>query len=197
MGRKTPTKEQKQWLKDNGYTEKQIDAFWEDCRSTNPVVNAFSKNGGTWRDMSISVLKDLPTQKRRDLEYIKNKEKEEQKEKTRLAKTEAEKKYYEDHFEEIVYNKMCNKESLTEEESRRLVCDECSQATIIEENKNPELGRWAQNVKTIVKIFDKYFAFQWQLGLTEYQENSYDLDPVEVSPNTYEKTITVTEWLPV
>lgn len=31
MGRKTPTKEQKQWLKDNGYTEKQIDAFWEDC----------------------------------------------------------------------------------------------------------------------------------------------------------------------
>lgn len=27
MGRKTPTKEQKQWIKNNGYTEKQIDAF--------------------------------------------------------------------------------------------------------------------------------------------------------------------------
>lgn len=25
MGRKTPTKEQKQWIKNNGYTEKQID----------------------------------------------------------------------------------------------------------------------------------------------------------------------------
>lgn len=197
MGRKTPTKEQKQWLKDNGYTEKQIDAFWEYCRWTNPVVNAFSKNGGTWRDMSISVLKDLPTQKRRDLEYIKNKKEEKQKEKARLAKAEVDKKYYEDHFEKIVYDKICNKESLTEEESKRLVCGDYGQAIIIEENKSPELGRWTQNVKTIVKIFDKYFAFQWQLGLTEYQENSYDLDPVEVFPNTYEKTITVTEWLPV
>lgn len=73
MWRKTPTKEQKQWLKDNGYTEKQIDAFWEDCRSTNRVINAISNSGGTWRDMSIFVLKELPTQKQRDLEYIKKK----------------------------------------------------------------------------------------------------------------------------
>lgn len=71
--------------------------FWEDCRSTNSVINAISNNGGTWRDMSISVLKQLPTQKQRDVEYIKKK----------------------------------------------------------------------------------------------------DLEPVEVFPNTYEKTITVTEWLPV
>ena len=155
MWRKTPTKEQKQWLKDNGYTEKQIDAFWEDCRSTNRVINAISNEGGTWRDMSIFVLKELPTQKQRDLEYIKNKKEEEQKEKDRLAKAEAEKKYY------------------------------------------PDINRWTQNVETIIKIRDKYFAFRWQLGLTEYQENSYDLEPVEVFPNTYEKTIAITEWLPV
>mgnify|MGYP004710333521 CR=1 FL=1 len=195
MGRKTPTKEQRQWIKDNGYTEKQIDAFWEDCRSTNPVVNAFSNNGGTWRDMSISVLKDLPTQKQRDIEYIKKKEQEEEKEKARLAKAEAEKKYYEDHFEEIVYNKICNKESLTKEESERLVCGD-SRAEIIEENKSPDLNRWTQDIKTIIKIFDKYFAFQWQLDLTQYQENLYDLCPVEVTPHTYKKTITVTQWIP-
>lgn len=47
MGRKTPTKEQKQWIKENGYTEKQIDIFWEDCRSTNPVINAVSNSGYT------------------------------------------------------------------------------------------------------------------------------------------------------
>lgn len=110
MWRKTPTKEQKQWIKDNGYTEKQIDTFWEDCRSTNRVINAISNEGGTWRDMSIFVLKELPTQKQRDLEYIKNKKEEEQKEKDRLAKAEAEKKYYENHFEEIVYSKIRNGE---------------------------------------------------------------------------------------
>lgn len=28
--RKTPTAEQKQWMKENGYTEKQMDAFWQE-----------------------------------------------------------------------------------------------------------------------------------------------------------------------
>lgn len=196
MGRKTPTKEQKQWIKNNGYTEKQIDAFWEDCRSTNSVINAISNNGGTWRDMSISVLKQLPTQKQRDVEYIKKKEQEEEKEKARLAKAEAEKKYYENHFEDIVYSKIRNGELLTKDESERLVCGN-SRAEIVEENKDPDTNRWTQNVETIIKLRDKYFAFRWQFGLTEYQENSYDLEPVEVFPNTYEKTITVTEWLPV
>lgn len=196
MGRKTPTKEQKQWIKDNGYTEKQIDAFWEDCRSTNSVINAISNNGGTWRDMSISVLKQLPTQKQRDVEHIKKKEQEEEKEKARLAKAEAEKKYYENHFEDIVYSKIRNGELLTKDESERLVCGN-SLAEIVEENKDPDTNRWTQNVETIIKLRDKYFAFRWQFGLTEYQENLYDLKPVEVFPNTYEKTITVTEWLPV
>lgn len=196
MGRKTPTKEQKQWIKDNGYTEKQIDTFWEDCRSTNPVVNALSNSGYTWRDMSISVLKKLPTQKQRDIEYIKKKEQEEEKEKNRLAKVEAEKKYYENHFEDIVYSKIRNGEPLTENESERLVCGD-SRAEIVEENKDPDINSWTQNVETIIKLRNKYFAFRWQLGLTKYQENSYDLEPVEVFPNTYEKTITVTEWLPV
>ena len=196
MGRKTPTKEQKQWIKNNGYTEKQIDAFWEDCRSTNSVINAISNNGGTWRDMSMSVLKQLPTQKQRDVEYIKKKEQEEKKEKARLAKAEAEKKYYENHFEDIVYSKIRNGELLTKDESERLVCGN-SRAEIVEENKDPDTNRWTQNVETIIKLRDKYFAFRWQFGLTEYQENSYDLEPVEVFPNTYEKTITVTEWLPV
>lgn len=196
MGRKTPTKEQKQWIKNNGYTEKQIDAFWEDCRSTNPVVNAISNNGGTWRDMSISVLKDLPTQKQRNIEYIKKKEQEEKEEKNRLAKAEAEKKYYENHFEDIVYSKIRNGELLTKDESERLVCGN-SRAEIVEENKDPDTNRWTQNVETIIKLRDKYFEFRWQFGLTKYQENSYDLEPVEVFPNTYEKIITVTEWLPV
>lgn len=195
MGRKTPTKEQRQWIKDNGYTEKQIDALWEDCRSTNSVINAISNDGGTWRDMSIFVLKKLPTQKQRDLEYIKKKEQEEEEEKTRLAKAEADKKYYENHFEEIVYSKIRNGEPLTEDESERLVCGD-SRAEIVEENKDPDINRWTQNVETIIKLRDKYFAFHWRLGLTEYQENSYDLVPVEVFPNTYKKTITVTEWLP-
>lgn len=136
-----------------------------------------------------------------NLEYIKNKKEEELKEKARLAKAKAEKKYYENHFEEIVYSKIRNGELLTKEESERLVCGdsraEIVRAEIVEENKDPDINRWTQNVETIIKLRDKYFAFRWQLDLTQYQENSYDLEPVEVFPNTYEKTIAVTEWLPV
>ena len=34
-------------------------------------------------------------------------------------------------------------------------------------------------------------------GLTECQENEFEDQPVEVRKHTYEKTIEVTEWIPI
>ena len=65
--RKTPTAEQKQWMKENGYTEKQMDAFWEENIESNPIIRNLNSNGMTWRDMSLSCVSQLPTQKERDL----------------------------------------------------------------------------------------------------------------------------------
>lgn len=49
--RKTPTVEQKAWMKENGYTVAQMDAFWEENADTNVVIKACKSAGKTWRDM--------------------------------------------------------------------------------------------------------------------------------------------------
>ena len=76
--RKTPTAEQKQWMKENGYTEKQMDEFWVDNIDTNHIIRSLNNSGMTWRDMNMSCVMKLPTQKERDLEALKKKEEEEQ-----------------------------------------------------------------------------------------------------------------------
>lgn len=46
-------------------------------------------------------------------------------------------------------------------------------------------------------LADRYFGIDWQRGLTEYQDDSFPYPPKEVKKHTYEKTVTVTEWIPV
>ena len=94
-------------------------------------------------------------------------------------------------FEKEMLEKIDNGDNLTEKELSRLVCDfEIDR----EEGHN---RRWTRSVKTIVRLGKRYFAIDWEEGLTECQENEFYHQPYEVWKNTYEKTITVTEWIKV
>lgn len=189
--RKTPTSEQKQWMKDNGYTEKQMDEFWADNIDTNPIIRSLNNSGMTWRDMNMSCVMKLPTQKERDRETIKKKEEEKQQKAEAEAKAKAEKEYYNKHFEEIMVNKIQNGEELTEEELEKLVWNYGI------ESDYGENRRWARHVTSIVKLCDRYFSVGWEEGLTERQENEFYEQPYEVKKHIYEKTIIVTEWVPM
>lgn len=57
-----------------------------------------------------------------------------------------------------------------------------------------ENRRWSRSVGVIIKIHDKYFSIDYEEGLTEYQENIYDNQPVEVERVEETKTITVVNW---
>lgn len=57
--------------------------------------------------------------------------------------------------------------------------------------------RWTESMTTIVQVADRFFKIDWERGLTEYQENEYWDQPVEVTPHEYEKTITVRDWIEV
>lgn len=187
--RKTATKEQKQWMQDNGYTEKQMDEFWLDNIDTNWIIRNLNNSGMSWRDMNMSCVMKLPTQKERDLEAIKKKEEEERIKMEAEARKKAEQEYYEEHFEEIMASKILNKEELEEGEIEELVWDyEVDRST-------GDNRRWTRTVTSIVKLCGKYFSIDWEEGLTEYQENQYYNQPYEVVKHTYEKTITVTEWV--
>lgn len=64
-------------------------------------------------------------------------------------------------------------------------------------NEDGDYGRWTMSVHTIVHLKDRYFAIDWERGLTENQDDEFWYQPVEVVPHTYEKTITVTEYIPL
>lgn len=94
-----------------------------------------------------------------------------------------------DNYEKELLEKIDNGEELTRSE----LCDIIFEFKV--ERKNGDNRRWSRNVNTISKIGDRYFSINWEEGLTESQENDYYDYPTEVEKKTYEKTITVTEWI--
>lgn len=190
IARKTPTAEQKQWMKENGYTEKQMDAFWEENIETNPIIRNLNSHGMSWRDMNMSCVSQLPTQKERDLEARRKKELEDKQKAEAEAKAKAEKEYYHEHFEEIMVQKILDGEKLSEKELREIIDFEI-------DREDGDNRRWSRTVTSILSMCGRYFALEWEEGLTEYQENEYYNQPYEVMKKTYQKTITVTEWIEV
>lgn len=186
--RKTPTPEQKAWMKESGYTESQLDSFWDDNIDTNTIVKNLNFHGLTWRDMNLSCVKQLPTQKERDLKFIAERAEKERAEKEAEEKKKADAEYYKEHFDEIMLVKIINGEELTKKELSELVFG-FGVETDYGENR-----RWSRTNTTIFCLKDRFFSVCWEEGLTEYQENEFYEQPFEVKRNTYEKTIMVTEW---
>lgn len=92
-------------------------------------------------------------------------------------------------YEVEMLNKIDSKAELTERELQSLVYefDEI-------EREEGDDRRWSRSITSIIKIGERYFALDWDKGLTECQENSFYEQPYEVEPHTYEKTITINEW---
>ena len=187
--RKTPTKEQKEWMKEAGYTNLQLDEFWNENIETNPIIKNLNAHGMTWRDLNLSCVMQLPTQKEKDLKAIEESAAKEKAEKEAEEKKKMDKKYYWEHFNEIMLNKIDAKEKLTEEELSELVYERGIET---EEGEN---RRWSRTNVTIVELENRHFSICWEQGLTEMQPNEFYDQPIEVEKKTYEKTITVTEWV--
>lgn len=182
-------KDIKPWLKENNLTWEDVDSIWKDCCEVNETCKWISKSGKTWSELSMHLIKQLPTLKQETLKQQKEKEEAEKKkaEEERIAKEKEE--YYWSHFEELMIQKIDKREKLSEKELRILV-QEYEIESEWEENH-----RWTRSVCTIVKLDERYFAVNWEEGLTECQEDEFYEQPYEVEKKTYEKTITVTEWL--
>lgn len=91
--------------------------------------------------------------------------------------------------EEYVIQKIDSGEELTEHELEELSWRFNEVDTIYGENR-----RWLRSVRSIIEICGRYFAIDWEEGLTECQENEFYNQPFEVEKKEYQKTITVTEW---
>lgn len=49
-------------------------------------------------------------------------------------------------------------------------------------------GRWEKQMTSFIEVGSRIFLFDWQRGLTEYQENYYE-QPIEVKKITNEKIV--------
>jgi hypothetical protein len=103
-------------------------------------------------------------------------------------------KYYEDHFEEVMIEKIKNADELTERELSRLAYE------YEIEREEGEDRRWSRTITSYVQLKDRFFIVNWEQGLTEMQDNEFYDQPYEVKKKTYEKVIpehkvTVTEWV--
>ena len=188
--RKLTTKaRRKEILKEMGYTETDMNKFWEQCKEVSLKVRVMSENGMDWTDLPESEIRKLPTL---EDEILKLRRQEEEKKEAELkAKKEKEEqeKYYYEHFDEIMLNKIDNGEPLTEDELRSLVFDWGEVERINGENR-----RWSRTVKSIIDIRGRKFAIEWEEGLTEHQEDCFYEQPYEVELHQEEKVIVVNTW---
>ena len=94
-------------------------------------------------------------------------------------------------FEKEILSKIDTGEKLSELELMKL-CYIC----YIWEEEYREL-RYGKEIKTIVKLDNRYFSIIWVRSVIGDSHNEYENQPVEVRKHTYEKTINVTEWIPI
>ena len=97
-----------------------------------------------------------------------------------------------DNYEKEFLKKYDSGHKFTEQEIRDALWDFYQ----VEETEHGH-HRWTEDMRTIIIVCGRYFRIWWERGLTEYQENCYHNQPVEVIPHEYEKLITVREWIEV
>ena len=183
------SKEVRAWLTESGYTVEQMDKFWEEAISFNIKVAAISKSGRTWRSLALSAIKGVPELKQLHEQAEAEKERAAKEKAEREEKERAEAEYYSKHFDEIILQKIEKGEPLDEDELSELVHE------YKVETHHGSNRRWTRTNTTIISLMGRYFRIHWEEGLTEYQEDKYMEQPIEVFKHTYQKMIEVTEWL--
>lgn len=87
-----------------------------------------------------------------------------------------------DEFEKVLLEKIDKGEKLNESEIQDLIEYEF-------ERKHGENRRWTRTVTSIIELGDRYFSINWEEGLTEYQENMYYNQPIEVEKKLIQKQL--------
>lgn len=177
------------FLKESGCTNEDMLNFWNELIPINWKVKNLHNNGKKWTDLPIHLIRELPTQKEKDLKYEEEKKLEAEKKRLEEEKKKEEKEYYENNFERIMVDKIARKENLTEKELSILVWN--YQVDIQEMDS----GRWTKSMRAIVELCGDLYSIMYAQGLTECQENEYPYQPVKVKKVELTKIIKVIEYV--
>ena len=169
----------KQLLTELRLTEQDMDRFWQDNINFgyNKTILALNRSGLNWRNLGVHAIRELPTQLEKDKHH-----KELMERVALIKKVEPIKK--------TAKEKLLSGETLSERDIRDLINE-----YEIEEIAG-DSGRWTRFMTTIIQVDGVFYSIDWQQGLTEMQCDEYLDQPVKVRKHTYQKMVTVVEWLP-
>lgn len=170
------------WLEKNGLTKKEVKQMWKECCEINAKCRMLNEAGKSWKDLPMSQIEKIPTYKENMLKTNTENMTEPSNNNTVELKEVSE--------SERLFQKIKNKERLSESEIRSLLWEYGEEVDEIEGGS----GRWTQFISTIVKLCGQYVRIDWQRGLTEMQENVYDEQPyfVEKKKRVIQKV--VVDW---
>ena len=189
--RKNSTKaERTALLKKLGYTEADMQKFWDECIPVNHKIRMLSNAGLNWTDLCIWQIEQLPTLKETTLKQLRDNAMQRIAVMNDKIRELGQKEYYAEHFDEIMVQKIDNGETLTEDELKALVWEYHNVARIEGENR-----RWSRTVRSVIKLCGRYFEIEWEQGLTENQEDQFFEQPYEVEQDTYKKVVEVHNWV--
>ena len=189
MGKRvnTTVKERKALLKELGYTEEDMQRFYDEAAEVNSKIQMLVKAGINWTQLTQYQMRQLPGLKERTLEQLAEQKKQEEAEHEAKKQKQSEKEYYNEHFEEIMLDKIEKGEKLTEKELNTLV-SEYEHAR----KESSQVYKNMRDVETIVKLGDKYFCINWTEDLGDWGEHMFSKQPYEVK--LVERVIKVEEW---
>lgn len=190
--RLTKTKGLIKWINESGHTVEEVQKEWDAAIAINVggLVGWLHKNGYDWRYLQTYQLDGLFGLAERTLSQRKAAEEEQKRKDEEELRKKQEEEYKRNHYDEYILNKIDAGEKLDESELRSLrwEFDEV-------ESQYGENRRWSRSVRSIIEIGGRYFALDWEEGLTELQEHEFYNQPIEVEKKEYSKTIVVTEWV--
>lgn len=179
-------KEIKAWLKEVNLGMAQVDFLWKELgENGNTLVDTLKRSGQTWTDLNMHCIRQIPTQKEKDTQAFKKRAEEAAIKQAEEEQNRKDKEYYNEHFLELMVEKIDNKIELTEDEVRNLVFREAYEVTAGENR------RWSRTISSLFEYEDRLFMVDWEQGLTESQENTFYDQPYEVEKTVTTRTIEV------
>ena len=194
MGKRvnTTVKERKALLKELGYTEDEMQQFYDEAAEVNSKILALKNTGHKWTDLTVYQMRQLPGLKERTLKQLKEKQQEEEAKQAEEERKQQKRANYKAHFEENMLKKIDAGEKLTEEELETLVCE-----YEYDKEESADIYKDKRGVDTVVQLRDgkdsRFFNIYWVEDLSSFGVNEFNSQPCEVV-KVYD-TIKIEKWV--
>ena len=181
MGKRvnTTVKERKALLKELGYTEDEMQKFYDDAAKVNSKIKVLKDTGHKWTDLTVYQMRQLPGLMERTLEQLKGKQQEEEAKQAEEERKQQEMENYSDEYGKDILKKIDAGEKLTNEELNTLVHE-----YEYDKEESTDVYKNTRSVTTIVRLGDekdsRFFSIDWIADLSVFGENMFDSQPCEV-----------------